>query len=137
MRTKRQQKVQSNHVRVQPPLPEETNEFFGLPESYLDREQQLIHDAQGACPCCEFRLDEIEGNRHFQKYHEEVTAHLASQSLQEALWSGNIVRLQELAPCGCCCAEHTKVSCPTRQWNGCKGDISMNNESLAASENTP
>ena len=30
-------------------------------------------------------------------------------------------REQELAPCICCCHEHTFQSCPARAWNGCRG----------------
>jgi hypothetical protein len=41
--------------------------------------------------------------------------------LKDALWSGNVDRLQELAPCICCCSEHTFGHCPARQWSGCRG----------------
>lgn len=41
--------------------------------------------------------------------------------LQDAIWAGDIDRLDELAPCQCCCADHTFGDCPARQWNGCRG----------------
>jgi len=34
-------------------------------------------------------------------------------------------KLDELAPCRCCCAEHTFHDCPARAWNGCRGQYSF------------
>lgn len=42
-------------------------------------------------------------------------------TLEEALWAGDADRLQELAPCECCCHEHTFTCCKARQWGGCRG----------------
>jgi hypothetical protein len=42
--------------------------------------------------------------------------------LQEAMWAGDVDRLHELAPCVCCCEEHTFGSgCPAYAWGGCRG----------------
>ena len=43
----------------------------------------------------------------------------------QALWDGNINKLDELAPCRCCCHEHTFEDCPARQWFGCRGQYTM------------
>lgn len=40
--------------------------------------------------------------------------------LERAVWVGDLDRLQELAPCACCCAEHTFPYCPARLWGGCR-----------------
>ena len=45
--------------------------------------------------------------------------------LDEALWAGDIGRLDELAPCRCCCHEHTFEDCPARFWYGCRGQYTM------------
>ena len=41
--------------------------------------------------------------------------------LADALWAGDVDRLSELAPCRCCCFEHTFESCEARLWFGCRG----------------
>jgi hypothetical protein len=41
--------------------------------------------------------------------------------LTEAIWAGDVETLDRLAPCRCCCAEHTFASCPARAWHGCRG----------------
>jgi hypothetical protein len=41
--------------------------------------------------------------------------------LQDALWAGDVDRLRQLAPCKCCCSDHTYRGCPARQWGGCRG----------------
>lgn len=46
-------------------------------------------------------------------------------AVDEAMWEGDIELLCELAPCRCCCWEHTFESCPARRWNGCRGSGSM------------
>lgn len=43
------------------------------------------------------------------------------RQLEEAIWAGDVERLHELAPCGCCCWEHTHEGCSARMWNGCRG----------------
>lgn len=44
-----------------------------------------------------------------------------SDELQRALWHGDVDELEHLAPCGCCCYEHTHYHCPARRWGGCRG----------------
>lgn len=45
----------------------------------------------------------------------------STDTIVEAMWEGNTTRLHVIAPCGCCCAEHTSERCPARSWNGCRG----------------
>lgn len=45
--------------------------------------------------------------------------------LDEALWAGDVDRLHDLAPCRCCCHEHTFEDCPARLWYGCRGQYTM------------
>lgn len=45
--------------------------------------------------------------------------------IRDAMWAGNTELLHELAPCDCCCEEHTYDSCPARQWYGCRGQETM------------
>lgn len=47
--------------------------------------------------------------------------HTGDPELDEALWAGDVDRLCELAPCICCCAEHTFEHCLARLWSGCRG----------------
>lgn len=53
-----------------------------------------------------------------------------SQSLDEqikdAMYRGDIDRLRELAPCGCCCDYHYFLSCPANAWMGCRGSYAPN-----------
>ena len=46
-------------------------------------------------------------------------------NLAWALWAGDVDRLHELAPCGCCCWEHTFEWCEARLWFGCRGQGTM------------
>lgn len=46
-------------------------------------------------------------------------------ALEQALWSGDIDTLNELAPCRCCCHEHTFDGCLARAWFGCRGQFTM------------
>lgn len=41
--------------------------------------------------------------------------------LAEALWSGDMDRVHEIAGCICCCFDHTFDNCPARPWGGCRG----------------
>lgn len=42
--------------------------------------------------------------------------------IEQAMWDGDINRLDQLAGCVCCCHEHTMgPSCPAWQWAGCRG----------------
>lgn len=50
---------------------------------------------------------------------------MIDRRLERAIWEGDLDTLQELAPCRCCCAEHTFEHCPARAWFGCRGQGSM------------
>ena len=40
----------------------------------------------------------------------------------EAVWAGDTDTLWEIAPCRCCCNEHTcGWGCPAYAWGGCRG----------------
>ena len=41
--------------------------------------------------------------------------------VDRAMWAGDVGLLSELAPCRCCCHEHTFEDCVARLWNGCRG----------------
>lgn len=43
--------------------------------------------------------------------------------VDEALWAGDRDWLDLLAPCACCCYEHTFADCPARHWNGCRSGL--------------
>lgn len=45
--------------------------------------------------------------------------------LDKALWEGDVDKLDELAPCGCCCSEHTSSGCRARLWGACRGQNSI------------
>lgn len=45
------------------------------------------------------------------------------EDLAEAMWAGDVDRLHELAPCGCCCHEHTFAWCEARIWGGCRSGL--------------
>lgn len=60
----------------------------------------------------------------------KVTAHLPPE-LEAAVWAGDYDKLQELAPCRCCCHEHTFGSgCPAYAWGGCRGQATVTREEL-------
>ena len=42
-------------------------------------------------------------------------------TIDKAIWAGDTDTLHRLAPCRCCCHEHTFASCPARAWSGCRG----------------
>ena len=42
-------------------------------------------------------------------------------TLEEAMWAGDVDRLNEIAGCICCCSDHTFSHCPARKWEGCRG----------------
>ena len=48
-----------------------------------------------------------------------------NKALIDAMWAGDVNALQELAPCRCCCYEHTFEDCPARAWEGCRGSGSL------------
>lgn len=45
------------------------------------------------------------------------------QRVDVAVWAGDQATLFELAPCRCCCEEHTAADCHARAWHGCKGQF--------------
>lgn len=47
----------------------------------------------------------------------------SQQQLQDAMWAGDRDQLEELAPCHCCCSEHTFPHCPARLWGGCRSGL--------------
>lgn len=47
------------------------------------------------------------------------------REMSEAIWAGDTDLLNELAPCRCCCGEHTFESCEARLWGACRGQGSM------------
>jgi hypothetical protein len=56
--------------------------------------------------------------------------------LEAAMWAGDTDLLYEIAPCLCCCHEHTfGLGCPAYQWGGCRGQGSA--EDPASAENLP
>jgi hypothetical protein len=48
---------------------------------------------------------------------------LTDEVLAAAMWAGDVDTLHELAPCGCCCHEHTFSSCAARVWGGCRSGL--------------
>lgn len=52
--------------------------------------------------------------------------------LTAAIWAGDHDRCWELAPCHCCCAEHTFETCPARAWEGCRGQGALTAADIAA-----
>lgn len=50
------------------------------------------------------------------------------KAIEQAMWDGDTDRLDELAPCGCCCWEHYHWDCPARVWNGCRGQDDIHGE---------
>jgi hypothetical protein len=54
-----------------------------------------------------------------------------SPEMRCAIWEGDVERLWELAPCRCCCHEHTYGrGCPAYAWGGCRGQGTMTNEDI-------
>lgn len=49
-----------------------------------------------------------------------MTPELAEQ-IKDAMFRGDINRLDELARCECCCDEHYSLECPAHVWMGCRG----------------
>ena len=44
------------------------------------------------------------------------------EQIQNAMWAGDEDELHRLAPCRCCCHEHTFAPhCPAYAWGGCRG----------------
>ena len=49
---------------------------------------------------------------------------------ERAVWEGDIETLYEIAPCVCCCHEHTFEGCPARAWYGCRGQGQVTHEEI-------
>lgn len=73
-------------------------------------------------------------SRFLQQYLEQIEDKSKAQTIEEeerkldlvdAIWAGDVDRLQEIARCICCCDEHTFEHCPARAWYGCRGQNSM------------
>ncbi len=54
-------------------------------------------------------------------YDTEAQAADAARRFEGAVWAGDTDTLNDLAPCGCCCYEHTRAGCLARLWDGCRG----------------
>lgn len=53
---------------------------------------------------------------------EQMIPTQSTDTIVEAMWEQNTTRLHVIAPCKCCCADHTSVKCPARAWSGCRGE---------------
>ena len=53
---------------------------------------------------------------------------ITDKELEDAIWAGDVDKLNELAHCGCCCDEHFFEDCAARRWGGCRGQYSMTRE---------
>lgn len=49
-----------------------------------------------------------------------------------AMWAGDQDELWRIAPCICCCHEHTFEHCPARAWEGCRGSGAPTHADLEA-----
>lgn len=96
------------------PMAEEAFERDRRFELYTDEE---VYEAL-ECPCCIARREESFPMWGTEVYRDPFDA---AAEIQDALWAGDRDRLDELAPCQCCCHEHTFADCPARAWHGCRG----------------
>lgn len=54
-----------------------------------------------------------------------------SPELLDALWAADVDALYDLAPCRCCCHEHTfTTGCPAYAWGGCRGQSATTPEEV-------
>lgn len=53
----------------------------------------------------------------------EELAGVTDEEFLDALWAGDVDRLQEIAPCRCCCWEHTFTDRDARYWSGCRSGL--------------
>ena len=44
-------------------------------------------------------------------------------AIERAMWDRDYDALDAIAPCRCCCDDHTFASCLTRLWGGCRGGL--------------
>jgi hypothetical protein len=56
------------------------------------------------------------------------------EELTRAMWEGDLDKLNDLAGCDCCCADHFFEHCPARVWGGCRGQESLTREDYAGWE---
>jgi hypothetical protein len=64
---------------------------------------------------------------------DELEATALERHIKDAMWSGDVDTLNELAPCKCCCDEHTYgPGCPAYQWGGCRGQGTMTHDDYLA-----
>jgi hypothetical protein len=68
-------------------------------------------------------MEPYEEPRYRCTEDDVVTGDVLRRSVERAMWAGDEALLQALAPCRCCCAEHTFETCPARSWEGCKGQF--------------
>lgn len=66
-------------------------------------------------------MEPYEEPRYRCTEDDVVTGDVLRRSVERAMWAGDEELLQALAPCRCCCAEHTFEACPARSWEGCRG----------------
>jgi hypothetical protein len=59
------------------------------------------------------------------KYRRPARETDLRREIEDAMWAGDTELLDKLAPCGCCCHEHTHDGCPARLWEGCRGSGQM------------
>ena len=70
-------------------------------------------------------LPEFEGSLHDGARRYGYPVDRFQRALEQAMWAGRGDALDELAPCHCCCDEHTHDWCPARVWGGCRGQGAM------------
>lgn len=67
----------------------------------------------------EMYVDDMRNWRLWKDIDEELRNRFST--VEEAMWAGDQARCYELAPCRCCCDEHTFFNCEARTWGGCLG----------------
>tara|TARA_Y100000815_G_C13254983_1_gene466989 strand:- start:365 stop:643 length:279 start_codon:yes stop_codon:yes gene_type:complete len=45
------------------------------------------------------------------------------KKIEKAIWEGDEETLHALAPCECCCGEHTYLRCPARLYQACRSGL--------------
>jgi hypothetical protein len=50
------------------------------------------------------------------------------EQIKDAMYARNFERLQQLAPCDCCCDEHYRLDCPAHRWFGCRGSYAIDRD---------
>ncbi len=62
-----------------------------------------------------------------QAAHQTLSPKRAEVVLR-AMWAGDTDTLWDIAPCRCCCADHTYCDCQARLWGGCRGGLPFGEE---------